>query len=320
MSEREVYRIAQDMRSGNAQDAANVIRYELQANPQQVLQELRMANSMAGPNARLHLTQRPDGDIAMVDNYGRSVANLGRLQQMQYNNYNNYNNYDSRYYQNGANGYPQDMSYLNNGYGNQNYGQVGRLANDLARGDTRDAAITAQNIIRTYDDPNRALNEANRLADQRAYQMGYRSAMEHIAQTGRGDLAVVDQYGRQLARIDNCNNNYDRYSQYPNNGSYYSSNGSYYDNYNNNSRYNGSYYNGNYNSSYYNGNNYNNRYYSSGGYSDYCPPQRYYGNNMNGGQVAAAIGLSIIGGLVMSNIGRHNNYNNYNNYHHRGRW
>ncbi len=322
MSEREVYRIAQDLRAGNAQDAANVIRYELQTQPQQALQDLRAANNIAGPNARLHVGQRPDGDVALVDNYGRSVANLGRLQQ--YNGYDNRypnnNGYDNRYpnsngydnrYPNGANGYPQDMSYLNNNRynGGQNYGIVGRLANDLARGDTRDAAMTAENIMRSYNDPNRALNEANRLADQRAYQMGYRSAMEHIAQTRNGDLAVVDQYGRQLARIENYNNNNryypnnnDRYypnnndRYYPNNGSYYPNNGSYYPN-------NGSYYPN------------NNGYYNGG--------QRYYGN-INGGEAAAAIGLSILGGMVLSNIGRHNhnnhnNYNNYNNYHHHRR-
>jgi hypothetical protein len=282
------------------------------------------------------------------------------LQQQQYNNYsrydstNNYNRYDGL---NGANGIPQDMSYLNNRYNNgsdrynngydrynngydrynngynngydrynngydqynnQNYGQVGRLANDLARGDTRDAQYIAQSIMRSSEDPSRALNEANRLADQQACRMGYRSAMEHIAQTRNGDLAVVDQYGRQLARIENCNNGYNngydsRY--YSNNGSYYdnrynSGNGYYDPRYSSSTTYNN--YDRYYNNSGYNGSYNNGSYYS--GYSDYN--QRYYGNSINGGQAAAAIGIGLIGGLIMSNIGRHNNYNNY----HRSRW
>ncbi|MBI2810802.1 MAG: hypothetical protein HYX67_08250 [Candidatus Melainabacteria bacterium] len=228
MSEREVSRLAQDLRSGNAQDAVNVIRYELQTHPQQALQELRQANNIAGPNARLHLGHKSDGDMALVDNSGRAVAHLGHLQQ-QYanNNFNRYqdssylngqnryqdNNYNSqgRYqdtYFNGSNGRPQDMSYLNNrydgyqnntylngrvqdGFYNQSQGQVGRLANDLARGDARDAVYTVQDILRNSNDPSRAINEANRLADQQACRMGYRSAMEHIANTrdGSGNLA-----------------------------------------------------------------------------------------------------------------------------------
>ncbi|MBI2810803.1 MAG: hypothetical protein HYX67_08255 [Candidatus Melainabacteria bacterium] len=106
------------------------------------------------------------------------------------------------------------------------------------------------------------------------------------------------------------NNNYDRYTTYPNNSSYYQNGSTYYDGrpsyaptqtYN---RYNGSYNNG---------------------YDD-CPPQRYYGGNnynnynsyshLNGGQAAAAIGIGLVGGLILSNIGRHNNNNNF----HRGRW
>ncbi len=356
MSEREVSRLAQDLRSGNAQDAVNVIRQELQTHPQQALQELRQANNIAGPNARLHLGQKPDGDMALVDNSGRAVAHLGHLQQ-QYGN-NNFNRYqdtnryqDSSYlngqnryqdnnlgryqdsYFNGSNGRPQDMSYLNSrndgyqnntylngrvqdGYYNRSQGQVGRLANDLARGDARDAVYAVQDILRNSNDPSRAINEANRLADQQACRMGYRSAMEHIANTrdGSGNLAVVDQYGRQIARIENCqtdnrysNGNYERYSTYPNNDRYYQNGSTYYDgrpsyaptqNYN---RYNGSY--------------------NNGGYDDCPPQQRYYGGNnyshLNGGQAAAAIGIGLVGGLILSNIGRHNNNNN--NFH-RGRW
>jgi hypothetical protein len=384
MSEREVSRLAQDMRSGNAQDAVNVIRYELQTQPQQALQDIRAANNYAGPNARLHLGHKADGDMALVDNAGRPVAHLGHLQQQysnysRYDSYNNYSRYDGL---NGANGIPQDMSYLNNRYNNgydrynngynngydrynngydrynngydrynngydrynngydrynngydrysNGYdqlnnpanGQIGRLANDLARGNTGDAQYVAQTIMRSSDDPSRALNEANRLADQMACRMGYRSAMEHIAQTRSGDLAVVDQYGRQLARIENCNNGYNngydnRY--YSNNGSYYdgrySSGSGYYDpRYSSSSAYTN--YDRYYNNSGYNGSYNNGAYYS--GYSDYN--QRYYGNSINGGQAAAAIGIGLLGGLIMSNIGRHNNYNNYNNYHHRSRW
>lgn len=361
MSEREVSRLAQDLRSGNAQDAVNVIRQELQNHPQIALQELRQANAMAGPNARLHLGQKSDGDVALVDNSGRTVARIDVQQQQQQQYSNNWNtqgryqdnswNNQGRYqdnswsnqgryqdqYYNGANGRPQDMSYLNgnryDGYQNgrdnfygQNQNQVGRLAQDLARGDARDAVRAVQDILRCSDDPSRAINEANRLADQMARRMGYRSAMEHIANTrdGSGNLAVVDQYGRQIARIDSYdnrnnngwnNNNYDRYSTYPNNNSYYRNNDSYYQNNSsyydgrpsyapnqNNSRYGNGYYNGNYNGS-YNNNNYDS----------------YYGNNhnrLNGGQAAAAIGIGIVGGLILSNIGKHNNNNNF----HRGRW
>ncbi len=344
MSEREVSRLAQDLRSGNAQDAVNVIRQELQNHPQYALQELRQANAIAGPNARLHLGQKADGDMALVDNSGRAVAHLGHLQQQQYNNNwntqgryqdNNWND-QGRYQDNSWNnqGRYQDNSWNNQGryqdnFYNQSQGQIGRLAQDLARGDARDAVRATQDILRNSNDPSRAINEANRLADQMACRMGYRSAMEHIANTrdGSGNLAVVDQYGRQLARIENCqpgynnngwnnnNNNYDRYSNYPNNGSYYQNGSSYYDGRpsyaptQNNSRYGNGYYNGSYNNNHY----------------DDCPPQqRYYGNNnnynnynrLNGGQAAAAIGIGIVGGLILSNIGRHNNNNNF----HRGRW
>ncbi len=189
MSEREVSRLAQDMRSGNAQDAINVIQHELHTRPQQqVLQELRQANNIAGPNSRLHLGHKPDGDMALVDNSGRAVAHLGHLQQQQFGGNSNFNRYQDSSYLNGqnryqdtynnpqgryqdsnfigANGRPQDMSYLNNnnrydGYQNNNYlngrvqdnfynqnqGQVGRLANDLARGDARDAVNTGARYL-----------------------------------------------------------------------------------------------------------------------------------------------------------------------------
>lgn len=99
MSEREVYRLSQDLRSGNAEDAARVIHQELQTRPQVAAQELREANNMAGQNARLHVGHKADGDMAIVDNSGHAVIRLGHLQQQsQFSNYNSLGRYqDSNY-------------------------------------------------------------------------------------------------------------------------------------------------------------------------------------------------------------------------------
>jgi hypothetical protein len=371
MSEREVSRIAHDLKNGNAEDAVNVIRNELQTHPQLALQELRQANQMAGPDARLHVGHKQDGDMALVDSTGRPIAHIGNPQQLQqqygrtdypnstYPNNTNPNSIgryaDSAPYLNGQNR-PQDQSYLNgqnnpnsrfqeqpyqNGRyqdginGNQNYlngriqesygqnqygnpqAQIGRIAQDLVRGDARDAARELHNAIQHTDNPRRLIDEANRCADEQARRMGYRSAVEHIGTNRRGDIAVVDQNRQPIERVGNINDNYNnvnngidsRYQSYPN-PSYPGTQNYYQD------RQQSSYYpnqNPNYANPNYVGSNYGDNYVQP--QQQYIPQQQYYPNN--GGSTALGLGIGVVSGLLLSNIGRNNNYNSYHGWHRR---
>ncbi len=366
MSDREISRLTRDLQTGNAEDASSVIRHEIQVNPQSALQEVRQANQLAGPNARLHVGHKQDGDMAIVDHTGRPIVQLGHLGQQNLNNQNGryqdqsylngqngrpqdtsyLNNQNGRYqdqsylngqngryqdqsYLNNQNGRPQDMSYLNNQngryqdqsylngqngrYQDQSYlnnqngryqdgsysngGQsqvVGRLANDLSRGDARDASNVLNYVLRSGDDATRVIQEANRCADQQAARMGYRSAMEHIGINRRGDIAIVDQYGQPIERAGNINDS----RQQNNNSSYYQDRqqSNYYDN----------------RSTYapqQNGSNYYGDQYQQQQQQQWQQQQRY--GNMNGGNAALGIGIGVVSGLLLSNIGRNNNNNNF---------
>jgi len=232
MSDREVQRLSNDLRTGNTTDAANVVMFELQSNPRAAMQIIRQANSEAGRNG-MHIGTRQDGDMAIIDQYNRPIAHLGNVNQIGNPNNRGYNpvqgqgsdnrgynpgqgqGYDNRGY-NPAQGQGYDNRYNNQGRG-QGYDptqqMVGRLAQDLVQGNTGDALNVLNSLMQRPGDAARRIQDANQLADQEARQQGLNGAREHIGtRRSDGDVAIVDDSGRPIARAGNiydANNGYD---------------------------------------------------------------------------------------------------------------
>ncbi len=76
-----------------------------------------------------------------------------------------------------------------------------RLAQDLLQGNVRDAALVLHDVI-GHGDSSSCIQQANQLADQAARQQGAKSPA-HITVRQDGDVAIVDQNGREVVQAGN---------------------------------------------------------------------------------------------------------------------
>jgi hypothetical protein len=203
--------------------------------------------------------------------------------------------YPGQFSQNGR--YPgqfQQDGWQNGGFQNsQNQRmEVQRLAQDLAVGNTSEAAYLTQNLLQSPDGQ-RAIQSANQLADMEARQYGRYRAAEHAVPMRNGQEVILSDRGQILA---GCGNIYEAQnmigpSQFAPSPVNVSGNDGF------NGGYNGAYFNGGYPPQTY-------------------PPQSYYpqqGYYNNGGNLAS-FGIGTAVGLTLSTI-----FRGVGGYHGRGR-
>jgi hypothetical protein len=77
--EQRAARLAEDLHSGNRQDASHILRDEFMSRPAEAVALINAASRGAGPNAREHIVVQRDGDVLLTDPYGSE--HVGRLQQ-----------------------------------------------------------------------------------------------------------------------------------------------------------------------------------------------------------------------------------------------
>jgi hypothetical protein len=253
-----------------------------------------------------------DGDVAIVDQNGQVMTRVGNpYQQGSYdtglNNRQSYPGqfpqgagqfdgnpqgqmrYPGQFPQDGSfQGYPgqvsQDGGYIpgqnswgnpgfpgNNGQYGQERMEVQRLAQDLAFGNTREAAYLTQNLLHSPDGQ-RAIQQADQLADMEARQYGRYRAAEHAVTMGNGQEVLISDRGQMLA---GCGNAYESQNMYgPGaNVSNWNNNG-----WNNQDQTNGAYFNGGYPP------------------QTYYPSQNYgqnYGNNLGSFALGTGVGVAL---------------------------
>jgi len=91
--------LAMDLRSGRQNDAANILRQDLRFNPQLALNEIRLAQQLAGYNSPERIETGRDGNVSITDRYTGRREFVGRLPGAQIGNYYN-NGVNNGYYNN----------------------------------------------------------------------------------------------------------------------------------------------------------------------------------------------------------------------------
>lgn len=76
--EQRAARLAEDLHSGNRQDASHILRDEFMSRPAEAVALINAASRAAGPNPREHILVQRDGDVLLTDPYGSE--HVGRIQ------------------------------------------------------------------------------------------------------------------------------------------------------------------------------------------------------------------------------------------------